>query len=199
MPKPKKPKPDRDAPDEDYEAPTPTPPAAGDTFQDKMDELRSLLNIVAPKNKFMMKDSPELRSNVLLILSAGHTFKMAANTVGVDVATLKTWRTNPDGTLSEFGKQCEEAYEEGSDVFEQEFIRRAREGVVRPVFQGGVLVGHERIFSDSLMQMLMSGRKSRVYGKQKLEVTGENGGPVAHTHKMEIEFVKPKKQPKEEE
>ena len=171
----------------------PEPPVALDTFQDKMDELRRLLAIVPPKDKFAAKDSPALRANILLILSAGHTFKMAANTCGIDVATLKVWRTNDDGSLSDFGVKCEEAYEEGADTFEQEFVRRAREGVVRPVFQGGVLVGHERVFSDSLMQMLMAGRRSRVYGKQKVEMSGPDGAPVAHVHKMEIEFVKAKK------
>lgn len=193
MSKPKKPKPKpaADLPAEDYEAPT--PPEARDTYADKMAELRQLLGLLAPVNKFAAKDSPKIREHILFILASGHTFKMAAEVVNIDPTTLWEWRHNDDKTLTEYGLKCEFAYELGSDVFEEEFIRRAREGVVRPVFQGGVLVGHERIFSDSLMQMLMSGRKSRVYGKQKLELTGDGGGPVAHTHKMEIEFVKPKK------
>src|SRR5271155_5157904 len=53
-----------------------------------------------------------------------------------------------------------EAVEAGVDLLEQEALRRAREGVDRPAFQGGVCVGMVREYSDTLMAMLLSGRRA---------------------------------------
>jgi len=170
----------------------PEPPVLVDHFREKVLQFQQAMNITPDLlNKWAKKDSPERRAIALAVLRCGHTFKMAAEVIGVDRRTLENWRII-DGVMTPFGLECEDAYDQGTDAHEEEFLRRARDGVLQPVYQGGVLVGHTRQFSDSLMQMLMAGRRSRVYGKQKVEMTGEGGGPVAHVHKMEIEFVKPK-------
>ena len=63
----------------------------------------------------------------------------------------------------EFRKQWDDAVDEGADVLEAEAWRRAKEGTVRPVFQGGKKVGHVREYSDTLMQTLLKGHKPEKY------------------------------------
>jgi hypothetical protein len=47
----------------------------------------------------------------------------------------------------------------GADALEDEANRRAREGVERPVYQGGKFVGAIREFSDTLLIFLLKGLK----------------------------------------
>lgn len=78
---------------------------------------------------------------------------------------------------SAFSDAWERALDIGFDKLEEEAIRRAYEGYEKPVFQGGRLVGTIREYSDTLMCLLLKGRKRRVYG-DKQEISGPNGGPI---------------------
>lgn len=51
----------------------------------------------------------------------------------------------------------------GWDAAEEEAVRRAVEGVSKPVYQGGGLVGHVREYSDGLLQFLLRGNKKATY------------------------------------
>ena len=46
-------------------------------------------------------------------------------------------------------------------------MRRAKDGNLRPVFQGGELVGHIREFSDTLGIFLLKSRRRHVYGDRQ--------------------------------
>lgn len=48
-----------------------------------------------------------------------------------------------------------DALEQSADMLEKEALRRAVKGVKKPVYQGGELVGHVQVYSDSLMQTLL--------------------------------------------
>lgn len=50
-----------------------------------------------------------------------------------------------------------------ADSLEAEAIRRARDGYERPIFQGGVEVGRETVYSDSLLSLLLKGFKPDRY------------------------------------
>lgn len=63
------------------------------------------------------------------------------------------------------------------DLLEGEAVRRAKDGVLEPVFQGGKRVGSIRRYSDTLLIFLLKGRKPEMY-RERFEHTGKNGTPL---------------------
>ena len=70
-----------------------------------------------------------------------------------------------------------EAYEDAVDMLETEARRRGVEGTDRPVYQGGKRVGYEREYSDSLLILLLKGKKPDTY-RDRHEHTGPGGQPL---------------------
>lgn len=110
---------------------------------------------------------------VLAVLREGGTYRQAALAAGVARETVFEWRQK-DPT---FDVACIKAVESGVDLLEEAAIQRARDGVARPVFQGGAQVGEVQEYSDSLMIMMLKGRRRDVFG-DKTEVSGPDSGPV---------------------
>jgi hypothetical protein len=59
----------------------------------------------------------------------------------------------------------------GIELLEDEAQRRAYHGTVKPVYQGGKLVGKVQEYSDTLLIFLLKGKKPEVY-KERLEHSG---------------------------
>lgn len=78
----------------------------------------------------------------------------------------------------EFEQEWDDAMEAGVDKAEQEAFRRAVEGTEKGVWHMGSLVGSERVYSDSLLALVLKGRRKKVYA-DRTELTGADGGPVA--------------------
>jgi hypothetical protein len=76
-----------------------------------------------------------------------------------------------------FREAWDDAMEEGIDKAEQEAFRRAVEGTDKGVWHQGSLVGSERVYSDTLMALILKGRRKKVYA-DRTELTGADGGPV---------------------
>lgn len=73
----------------------------------------------------------------------------------------------------EFAEQWAAAEQKAVDDLEQAVWGRAKDGVEKPVYQGGELVGTVREFSDSLAALILKGRRSEIYGdKSKIEHSG---------------------------
>lgn len=78
-----------------------------------------------------------------------------------------------------FAAQWEKAVDRGTDMLEDEAVRRAAEGTLEPVFQAGVCVGHVRKFSDTLLIFMLKARRpAKFKDRAHLEVTGKNGQPI---------------------
>jgi hypothetical protein len=58
-----------------------------------------------------------------------------------------------------------------ADTLEEEVVRRARDGYDRPVYQGGELVGHERVNSDNLLWRLLQAVRPEKYRDPPLPAT----------------------------
>jgi hypothetical protein len=58
-----------------------------------------------------------------------------------------------------FASAWAEAVERGTDALEDEAVRRAVEGVLKPVFHQGKRVGTIRVFSDALLTFLLKARR----------------------------------------
>ena len=88
--------------------------------------------------------------------------RMACDKVGISRTTVKNWRQ----TDSVFSSAYDDAMEDGVDVVEDEAVRRAVQGVTRAVYHAGEVVGHEQNYSDGLLQFILAGRRSAVYGRR---------------------------------
>jgi hypothetical protein len=79
-----------------------------------------------------------------------------------------------------FAARWEAAVDRGTDALEDEAVRRAHEGVERPVYQGGKRVGLVREYSDTLLIFMLKARRpERFKDRSETAVTGKNGGPIA--------------------
>lgn len=100
----------------------------------------------------------------------------AADAAGVDRSTVSRWRAADEA----FEEQYNVAADYAADLLIKEANRRAVEGVVKPVYQGGKHVGNIREFSDNLLMFLIKGERPGQYrDNSKVEVTGPGGGPLA--------------------
>jgi hypothetical protein len=93
----------------------------------------------------------------------------------VDIERSTAYRARD--TDEAFARAWDDAMEHGVDKAEQEAFRRAVEGVVDDVYHQGVVVGQKRVYSDSLLALLLKGRRKRVYA-ERTEHTGPDGGPI---------------------
>lgn len=94
--------------------------------------------------------------------------------------------------LCEFALNWDAAVEAGTDRLEDAGMRRARDGVLEPVFQGGRRVGLIRRYSDSLLPFMLKGRRPEKF-KDRVEQTGKDGQPLhpAAPPPLVVNFTKP--------
>ncbi len=73
----------------------------------------------------------------------------------------------------------EEACKEALGALEDEAVRRAYEGTIKPVFQGGKKVGSIREYSDTLLIVLLKARAPEKYKERfQGELSGKDGKPI---------------------
>lgn len=89
------------------------------------------------------------------------SIRAACDAVEISRQTFFNWKkSDPD-----FQAAWNDAWDDGADLVEDEALRRAVEGVEEPVYQGGVLVGRKRVYSDKLMERMLEARKPGLYGR----------------------------------
>lgn len=119
---------------------------------------------------------------------------VAAKKAKVPRSTVYQWREDDKDFYAAFEKSCNIAV----GVLEDEAIRRAHQGVVRPIFQGGKKVGSVREYSDALLIKLLQARDPDKY-KDRIskEITGKGGGPIEMNHSIthNVNFKKCDKEP----
>lgn len=130
----------------------------------------------------MSKLTPKKRGEFLDYLRDGWSVTASAGRIGVSRQAVYALRL-ADG---EFAKEWEDAYESGTDVYEDEAKRRAIQGTEEPVFYQGEVVGHVRKYSDTLLIVALKARRPDRYRDNiKQEIGGIGGGPI----KIEVEFI----------
>lgn len=73
---------------------------------------------------------------------------------------------------AEFAAKWDEAKRIAVERMEDEARRRAVEGTLKPVFQGGALVGKVREYSDTLLIFLLKAHDPKYKDRQHVEVSG---------------------------
>lgn len=86
----------------------------------------------------------------------------------------------------EFRLAFEKANEALCDELEAEAHRRAVQGVKKPVYKDGRVVGYEIVYSDRLLEMLLRGRSDRYKNTSNIRVSGEVD------HNIKVDSVKDK-------
>jgi len=147
-----------------------------------------------PQGAGITRRTPTLEKLFLESLAAGYSVTKSAWTIGVHRMAAYRWRAASEETRQEDGSftddfcvRWDDAMEAGVDSLEDEAERRAKRGVEKPVYQGGVMVGTVTEYSDTLMQVMLKGKRPSRYNTERHELSGPNGGPIASS--MEIEFV----------
>lgn len=118
-------------------------------------------------------------------LAAGKSIVDAAGTESLR-RKLYRLRTDDQGALTDFGREWDQAYREGTDALIAEARRRAVEGVedVKMIgkgdFQREVVFRH---YSDPLLMFLIKQRDPSFRDNHKIEVTGPDDGPVQVEHR----------------
>lgn len=94
------------------------------------------------------------------------TLTHAAEAAGTDRSSHYYWMEHDP----EYPHLFAEAGKQATDSLEREAIRRAVEGVDKPVYQGKELVGTIREYSDTLLIFLMKGAMPGKY-RERVEIT----------------------------
>lgn len=108
------------------------------------------------------KPRPDWRAKFLKELARGGLVLPACDIAGVSKSTVYELRKSDP----EFAAAWDDSLERSADVLEAEARRRAVEGVVKPIYQGGELVGTERVYSDTLLVVLLRGRRPEIYSER---------------------------------
>lgn len=86
-----------------------------------------------------------------------------------------------------FNDAIVEAKHIANAVLEQEALRRATAGTIRPVFYKGIKIAAIREFSDTLLIVLLKANMPDKYRENaRIEHTGAGGGPVAVQHSADL-------------
>lgn len=109
----------------------------------------------------------------LRALAEGSTISEAAAAAGITSSAVYSRRKRD----ADFEEAYQTALEDSVDILEREARRRAVDGVEEPIYQGGQLVGTKTVYSDSLLALLLRGRRKEVFADRK-EITGANGAPL---------------------
>lgn len=103
--------------------------------------------------------TPKKRRDFLAALAETGNVLKSCKRAKVGRRTVYDWReTDP-----EFATLWDAAAELGTDALEDEAVRRATDGVTKPIYQLGKKVGAVREYSDTLLIFLLKGRRPKKY------------------------------------
>lgn len=127
-----------------------------------------------------------VRQEFLKCLEQGWTIGRACKEVRVSRNAIYNWRNEDES----FAVEWDAAVELGTDLLEEEAIRRGRDGVERGIYYKGTRIAKEREYSDRLLETILRARRPEKFNTTRTEVSGPKGGPienVTYTSREEIE------------
>lgn len=102
---------------------------------------------------------------------------VSAAAAGVPMQTFYIWKKNDPI----FAEAYATAKEVSIQNLEDAAVRRGVHGTLKPIYQGGALVGHERRYSDSMLSILLKGNAPDKY-RDRISVGGD-GKPIIHENR----------------
>ncbi len=113
----------------------------------------------------------------------------AAEVAKIDRSLHYYWLRSSEKYKAAFARACAAFNQlrlELVDAIEAGALKRAREGVLEPVFYQGIKCGAVRRWPEGTVQFLLRAHKPAIYGV-RAEITGANGGPIATA--IQVRFV----------
>jgi len=132
-----------------------------------------------PKGSWNTKLTPEVKETFVEMLGEIPNVTVISKLLGVHPSNVYRMRERDQA----FDEACREAMEMGYDLVEEEARRRAVDGVLEPVFQGGEQVGSVRKFSDVLLRDLLKAYKPKKFNPGA-KVSVQDGEKVHLTLKI---------------
>jgi len=103
-------------------------------------------------------------TRVLEVLAEGLSLKKASIAAGISKTTVDYWRKHDPS----FAQEVLDAIDQGTERLEDEALRRAVDGVERPIYnKDGDLKGTEKLYSDNLLMFMLKARKPATYREPK--------------------------------
>lgn len=129
-----------------------------------------------------IKFTAKKKETFLALIAEGWSVTKACNGISITPRCAYYHReTDPV-----FDAEWESAWQSGADRIEDEMLRRAVEGVTKPVYQGKELVGYIQEYSDTLLIFALKGRKPEKYReRQQTDLT--SGGQPFKIHTIVVE------------
>ncbi len=104
----------------------------------------------------------------------------AAKYAGFDTSTAYRHRRQ----IASFRKDWDAAVNEALDTIEEVLADRIINGVERPHYYGGEVIGTYKTYSDALLMFYLRAKRGDVYGKGALEAPGEVLDSAETVHKQ---------------
>lgn len=107
--------------------------------------------------------------------STGCSVRQACKRSGINRMLADSLRVR----VPAFAAAWDEVFEEVTDTLEEAGLKRAVDGVEEDVYFQGMKVGKKRVYSDSLLAMMLQGRRPGTYKQRTAaELTGKDGAPI---------------------
>jgi len=134
-----------------------TAPQADDIPQavsERGDALKEVVTAILSKSRSRTRAKIDNICKFLELVADGGFYDDSCKTSGLEWHTLQGLSLNPDFmALRQFCQDSGKAYR--AQYGERKAFKRAFKGTMRPVYQGGVCVGHVKEFSDKLAAMFL--------------------------------------------
>jgi hypothetical protein len=122
--------------------------------------------------------TPEKDLKFIECLAEGASVAAAAKAAGYGRQRLYEWR-EADPQLAAV---WDDALEEGTDLLEDEALRRAKDGVAEPRFYEGQVCGTVKKYSDTLLIFLLKARRPWKYADK---------AQTEHSGTLEVRWLEP--------
>jgi hypothetical protein len=120
----------------------------------------------------------------LAILAAGSSVSAACRAAGYARSSAYHWRK----TDADFAQDWAQAREEGTDLLEDEALRRASVGVEKPVYYQGQKIGVTHDPSDRLMIFLLQARRPDIYRDRLKKSATDNAKDAPDLSQLAADF-----------
>lgn len=111
--------------------------------------------------------------------------RASCEAAGIARSVAYGWR----GENESFKELWVAAIEEAIDLLEEEAWRRGYDGVDKPIVYKGKVTTTYKEYSDRMLEILLKAHRKKF--REKVELTGEDGGPINVVKRIERVIVKP--------
>lgn len=127
------------------------------------------LAVAKQENEYRLFTVLRMNDFIQALYDTGCNVSRSAKMSGLN----RTFATQLRARVPAFAAKWQEAFDEVTDKLEEAGIKRAVDGVEEDVYFQGIACGKKTVYSDSLLSMMLQGRRSDIYkARIAQEITG---------------------------